>query len=180
MSEPFLSESSVVSAGQPPAPGCTVRSNIIGAPPVSATRKRGKCVSRRKGQNPEVRVGERAKGKKYYFFQYWIDVPGQEERRRQTEVIGLVSQMTRSEAERKKLDFISRLQLNSNDYRIPSSHNFADAVKHYWDVFAPRMLRDSTKHWVYRKGVCMSFDGDATGDGNLPESTLPSSATNGT
>jgi integrase len=101
-------------------------------------------MSRRKGQNPEVRVGERAKGKKYYFFQYWIDVPGQEERRRQTEVIGLVSQMTRSEAERKKLDFISRLQLNSNDYRIPSSHNFADAVKHYRDVFAPRMLRDST------------------------------------
>jgi len=70
-------------------------------------------MSRRKGQNPEVRVAERAKGKKYYFFQYWIDVPGQEERRRQTEVIGLVSQMTRSEAERKKLDFISRLQLNS-------------------------------------------------------------------
>src|SRR5258708_15229086 len=101
-------------------------------------------MSRRKGQNPEVRVGERADGKKYYFFQYWIDVPGQEERRRQTEVIGLVSQMTRSEAERKKLDFISRLQLNSNDYRIPSSQCFADAVKHYREVFAPRMLRDST------------------------------------
>jgi integrase len=95
-------------------------------------------MSRRKGQNPEVCVGERAKGKKYFFFQYWIDVPGQEERRRQTEVIGLVSQMTRSESERKKLDFISRLQLNSNDYRIPSSHNFADAVKHYRDVFAPQ------------------------------------------
>ncbi len=101
-------------------------------------------MSRRKGQNPEVRVGERADGKKYYFFQYWIDVPGQEERRRQTEVIGLISQMTRSEAERRKLDFISRLQLNSNDYRIPSAHCFADAVKHYRNVFAPRMLRDST------------------------------------
>jgi len=49
--------------------------------------------ARRKGQNPKVRIGERADGKKYYFFQYWIDVPGQEERRRQTEVIGLVSQM---------------------------------------------------------------------------------------
>src|SRR5258707_3251083 len=116
----------------------------MGVPPVSATRKRGKCMSRRKGQNPEVRVGERAKGKKYYFFQYWIDVPGQEERRRQTEVVGLVSQMTRSEAERKKLDFISRLQLNSNDYRIPSSRTFADAVAYYREVFAPRMLRAST------------------------------------
>src|SRR6266516_3101191 len=82
MCEQFLSESSVVSAGQPPALSRTVRSDIIGSPPVSATRKRGKCMSRRKGQNPEVRVGERAKGKKYYFFQYWIDVPGQEERRR--------------------------------------------------------------------------------------------------
>jgi hypothetical protein len=116
----------------------------IGVPPVPATRKRGKRMSRRKGQNPDVRVGERADGKKYYFFQYWIDVPGQEERKRQTEVIGLVSQMTRSEAERKKLDFISKLQLNSNDYRIPSSRTFADAVKYYREVFAPRMLRDST------------------------------------
>jgi len=96
------------------------------------------------GRTRRCVLGERDDGKKYYFFQYWIDVPGQEERRRQTEVIGLVSQMTRSEAERKKLDFISRLQLNSNDYRIPSSHNFADALKRYRHVFAPRMLRDST------------------------------------
>jgi integrase len=101
-------------------------------------------MSRRKGQNPAVRVGKRADGQKYYFFQFWMDVPGQEERRRQTEVIGLVSQMTRSEAERKKLDFISKLKLNSNEYRIPSSHVFADAVKYYREVFAPRMLRDST------------------------------------
>src|SRR6202007_1631393 len=27
---------------------------------------------------------------------------------------------------------------------IPSSHSFADAVKHYREVFAPRMLREST------------------------------------
>jgi hypothetical protein len=73
------------------------RPDSIGVPPVPATRKRGKCMSRRKGQNPKVRVGERADGKKYYFFQYWIDVPGQEERKRQTEVIGLVELLTRSE-----------------------------------------------------------------------------------
>ncbi|MFI5071834.1 MAG: tyrosine-type recombinase/integrase [Terriglobales bacterium] len=101
-------------------------------------------MSRRKGQNPKVRVGKRADGTKYYFFQYWRDVPGQEKRKRQSEVIGLVSQMTRCEAERKKLDFISRLQINSNDYRIPSSRTFADAVRYYRGVFAPRMLRDST------------------------------------
>jgi integrase len=101
-------------------------------------------MSRRKGQNPAVRVGKRADGTKHYFFQFWTDVPGQEERKRQTEVIGLVSQMTRSEAERKKLDFISKQEFNSNDYQIPSSRTFANAVKHYREVFAPRMLRAST------------------------------------
>jgi hypothetical protein len=91
-----------------------------------------------------VRVGKRADGTKYFFFQYWVDVPGQEERKRTTEVIGLTSEMTKSEAGRKKLEFISKLKLNSNEYRIPSSATFADAVKHYREVFAPRMLRAST------------------------------------
>jgi hypothetical protein len=98
-------------------------------------------MSRRKGQNPKVRVGRRANGKKYFYFQYWIDIPGQEDRRRQTEVI---DQMTKSEAERKKLEFISKLELNSSGYHIPSSRTFADAVSYYRDVFAPRMLRAST------------------------------------
>jgi len=102
-------------------------------------------MSRRTGQSPKVRIGKRANGQKYYFFQYWLDVPGQEERRRMTEVIGLTSQMTKSEAKRKKLQFISNLELNSDVYQIPSSQSFADAVKHYREVFAPRMLRESTR-----------------------------------
>lgn len=102
-------------------------------------------MSRRAGQNPKVRIGRRANGQKYYFFQYWVDVPGQEERKRMTEVIGLTSQMTKSEAKRKKLQFISDLELNSSAYQIPSSSCFADAVKHYREVFAPRMLRESTR-----------------------------------
>lgn len=122
----------------------TARLDSMGVPPVQATRKRGKCMSRRKGQNPKVRVGKRADGEKYFFFQYWMDVPGREERRRQTEVIGSTSQMTKSEAERKKLEFIAKLLLNSMDYQIPSSRTFADAVSHYREVFAPRMLRAST------------------------------------
>ncbi len=52
--------------------------------------------------------------------------------------------MTKSEAERKKLEFILNLKVNSNDYRIPSSRTFADAAKYYREVFAPRMLREST------------------------------------
>jgi integrase len=110
-----------------------------------ATRKRGKCMSRRAGQNPSVRTRlNRTKGIKEYFFQYWIDVPGREERRRETEVIGPVKTMTKSEAERKKLEFILNLKVNSNDYRVPSSATFAHAVTHYREVFAPRMLREST------------------------------------
>lgn len=102
-------------------------------------------MSRRAGQNPSVRRRmNRTKGVEEYFFQYWIDVPGQEKRRRETEVIGPIKTMTRSEAERKKLEFILNLKVNSNDYRIPSSRTFAHAVTHYREVFAPRMLREST------------------------------------
>src|ERR1700676_4987298 len=101
---------------------------------------RGKCMTCRTGQNPKVRVGKRANGEKYFYFQYWVDVPGREERKRQTEVIGSTSQMTKSEAERKKKNFIMSLDINSSEYQIPSSRTFADAERHYTEVFAPRML----------------------------------------
>ena len=102
-------------------------------------------MSRRAGQNPSVRIRlNRRKGIEEYFFQYWIDVPGREKRKRETEVIGPVKTMTKSEAERKKLEFILNLKVNSNEYKIPSSLTFAHAVKHYREIFAPRMLRQST------------------------------------
>ena len=52
--------------------------------------------------------------------------------------------MTKSEAERKKLEFITMLELNSSHYRIPSAQTFAHAVRYYREVFGPRMLRAST------------------------------------
>jgi len=52
--------------------------------------------------------------------------------------------MTKSEAERKKVEFLLNLELNSMEYQIPSSLTFANAVSHYRDAFAPRMLRSST------------------------------------
>src|SRR6266404_4831272 len=110
-----FSEYALIQPSTPPEPTC---GDTIGPPPFPA-RKRGKSMSRRKGQNPKVRVGKRADGTQYYFFQYWIDVPGQEERQRRTEVIGVVGQLTRSEAERKKLDFIQKQEINSHDYQIP-------------------------------------------------------------
>jgi integrase len=101
-------------------------------------------MSRRGGQNPNVRVGKRADGTKYFYFQYWLDIPGQHEKQRQTEVIGSVKELTKSEAERRKLVFLSELKINSHDYQIPSSRVFADAAKFYREVFAPRRLRPST------------------------------------
>src|SRR5215831_15050149 len=128
-----------------PSPGSHVLASrdIFTAPPFPA-RKRGKRMSRRKGQDPGVRVGKRANGEKYFFFQYWIDVPGEERRERKTEVIGSVDQMTASEAERKKLVFLSNIKINSSGYKIPSSATFADALRFYRTSFAPRMLRPST------------------------------------
>jgi integrase len=143
MSEQLHSESSVLPAGQYPALSRTAQSDIIGAPPVQS-RKRGKCMSRRTGQNPKVRVKKRSNGQRVFYFQYWMDVPGQEDRERKTHVIGPTSQMTKSEAERKKVEFLLNLELNSVEYQIPSSLTFANAVSHYRDVFAPHMLRSST------------------------------------
>ena len=141
-----IPESAVDPAAQP---GISIEpissADTIGLPPVSATRKRGKCMSRRAGQNPSVRIRfNRRKGIEEYFFQYWIDVPGREKRKRETEIIGPVKTMTKSEAERKKLEFILNLKVNSNEYKIPSSLTFAQTVKHYREIFAPRMLRHST------------------------------------
>src|SRR5260370_14396165 len=90
MPEQFHSENSVVPPGQNPALSRTLCGDIIGAPPVQS-RKRGKCMSRRTGQNPKVRVYKRSAGEKHFYFQYWIDVPGREARKRSTHVIGPTS-----------------------------------------------------------------------------------------
>jgi hypothetical protein len=105
--------------------------------------ERGKSMSRRSGQNPSVRIGKRADGSKYFYFQYCLDVPGQEKRERRTEVVGVVGQMTKSEANRGKVDFLQKLGVNSANYRIPSEHCFAAAIKNYREK-APTMLRAST------------------------------------
>jgi len=119
----------------------------LSLPPIRATRrKRGKCMSRRKGQNPKLRIGTRKDGTQYFYFQYWLDVPGVEERKRRREILGPVKSkaggLTKTEAEGRKMRFLA--DLNSRHFAIPSGKVFADAVKHYREVFAPRMLRAST------------------------------------
>jgi integrase len=96
-------------------------------------------MSRRKGQNPklEIRNG-------MYTFRYRKDVAGVEDRMQVREVIGSVKQMTKSEAERRIKEFMVQSQINMGAAKIPSVLTFAHTVKHYREVFAPRMLRAST------------------------------------
>jgi hypothetical protein len=119
----------------------------ISSPPIRATqRKRRKSMSRRKGQNPKLRIGTRTNGRKYFYIQYWLDVSGVEDRKRRREILGPVKTngqgLTRTEAEARKMQFLA--ELNGRSFAVPSSKVFADAVKHYREVFAPRMLRTST------------------------------------
>src|SRR6516162_1096407 len=109
-----------------------VCSGIIAAPPIRATRrKRGKCLSRRKGQNPKLRIGTRSDGSQYFYLQYWLDLPGVDVRSRRRELIGPVKTkswhgLTRTEAESKKMRFLA--DLNNHGFNLPSSKTFADAV----------------------------------------------------
>ena len=114
------------------------RADTISVAAVS-TRKRGKCMSRRSGQNPklEIKNGQ-------YTFRYREDVAGAVRRRQIREVIGSVKSMTKSEAQRRIKEFMVASEINTRDARIPSVLTFAQAVKHYRDEFAPRMLRAST------------------------------------
>lgn len=111
---------------------------IIPAAAVS-TRKRGKCMTRRRGQNPklEIRNG-------LYTFRYRQDVAGVEKRKQVREVLGPVRSMTKSEAQRRIKEFMVNSEINIGAAKIPSVLTFADAVKFYRDVFAPRALRAST------------------------------------
>jgi integrase len=104
-------------------------------------------LSRRRGQNPKLRIGTRSDGSQCFYFQYWLDLPGADDRSRRREFLGPVRTksrdgLTRTEAEWKKMKFLA--DVNNRHFDLPSSKTFADAVKHYREVFAPRMLRDST------------------------------------
>jgi integrase len=93
-----------------------------------------------------LRIGTRNNVSQYFYFQYWLDVPGEDDRKRRREIIGPVKTRTgglsKTEAEAKKMKFLA--ELNNRFVALPTSKTFSDAVKHYREVFAPRMLRDST------------------------------------
>ena len=96
--------------------------------------------------NVERPYGTRNDGTQYFYIQYWLDVAGVEDRKRRREILGPVKTksggLTKTEAEARKMQFLA--ELNGRSFTVPSSKVFADAVKHYREVFAPRMLRTST------------------------------------
>src|SRR5438034_8554300 len=68
--------------------------------------------------------------------------------------------MTRSQAERKKLDFITNLELNSSSYHSPSSSTCADAVKHYRQNFGPAMHRENSTLDVWEGRIKNHLEAD--------------------
>src|SRR6516165_257490 len=53
------------------------------------------------------------------------------------------SRADKSEAERRKLEFLRDLEINSSSYQIPSAQTFGDAARHYREKFGPTMHRGS-------------------------------------
>lgn len=84
-----------------------------------STRKRGKALSRRIGQNGSVEVRNGA-----FRGRYWIDVPGQVQRSHKAIILGFAHEMTKSEARRKLKSIIAAEGLNETSYVIPSSESF--------------------------------------------------------
>lgn len=120
-----------------PLPQISAGDTVVAA--AVSTRKRGKCMSRRKGQSPKLEIKNGM-----YTFRYRVDVAGAEGRRQVRQVIGSVKSMTKSEAELSIKDFLVTHGINRVAAKIPSVLTFRDAVKYYREVFAPRMLRPST------------------------------------
>jgi hypothetical protein len=70
-------------------------------------------MSRRKGQISMLRIGRRNDGSQYFYFQYWLDVAGEDARKRRREIVGPVKTksggLTKAEAEARKMKFLAEL-----------------------------------------------------------------------
>src|SRR5258708_36735004 len=98
-----------------------------------STRKRGRALSRRIGQNGSVEVRSGA-----YRGRYLVDVPGQEKRVNKAVILGLVVEMTKSEARRKLKSIIAAEGLNDTSYVIPSSESFEKRVVRWREMYLSR------------------------------------------
>lgn len=105
-----------------------------------STRKQGKALSRRIGQNGYVETRNGA-----YRGRYLLDVPGQEKRVNKAVVLGFVRDMTKSEARRKLKSIIAAEGMNETSYAIPSSESFEKRVARWRLNYLVRQ-KPSTQH----------------------------------
>ena len=82
-------------------------------------------MSRRSGQSGYVELSNKS-----WFGRYYVDVPGQQERKRVRVKLGFEKDgMKRSEAERKLKGIIDASGVNSVEYKIPSAETFAERAE---------------------------------------------------
>lgn len=113
-----------------------------------STRKRGKALSRRIGQNGSVELRNGA-----YRGRYLVDVPGAEERRNKAVILGPASEMTKSEARRKLKSIIAAEGLNDTSYVIPSTESFEKRVVRWRQNYLARQKpgTQDTMDWHLNK-----------------------------
>ncbi len=104
------------------------------APDAGSTRRRGKSLSRRTGQNGSVEMRNGA-----YRGRYLIDAPGVTDRVKRSVVLGFVHEMTKSEARRKLHYIISQEGFNNPTYVVPPCESFSKRVEHWRETYLSRM-----------------------------------------
>ena len=115
----------------------------------ASARKRGKCLSRRSGQSGYVELKNGA-----WFGRYYVDVPGQQERKRVRVRLGFSQDgMKRSEAERKLKGTIEASGVNSTEYKVPSAETFAERAETWktdYLAFKKPSTRKTMEHHIHK------------------------------
>jgi hypothetical protein len=101
-------------------------SRIVNSPATVVLHRRGKSLARRKHQEGQVyqKGRKRSDGwlpKEPAYVQFWADVPGQHERRRQKLALGI--HRTRTAAERAAAEKLEQLGINSAQTFIEATSN---------------------------------------------------------
>jgi integrase len=118
---------------QPAVPAWIHLPNPDTVNPAADSTRRGKSLSRRTGQSGFVEVKNG-----YYRGRYLIDVPDQAERVRKAVILGLVTEMTKSEARRKLKSIIAAEGFNDSSYVIPVSEAFDKTVTRWRQNYLSR------------------------------------------
>jgi integrase len=120
----------------------TLNDNVTGD--AGSTRRRGKSLSRRIGQNGSIEVRNGA-----YRGRFLIDVPGVAGRVKRSVILGFVGEMTKSEARRKLRNIIAKEGLNDPAYVIPSSESFSKLVARWRESYLSRMKPSTQRTMNY-------------------------------